>query len=102
MPVPAQRTGTRSRQSSRGKRSEPTCDVSRLTFHASRSPLQVKGDIGQDNSFFEQQRCLEEQRALVVQDALPPMGGKNLRDDDSHPDVWFFLQGFFYVVEQGS
>src|SRR6185295_8453816 len=102
MLVPAQRADTRSRQAQGGKRPVPTRDVSRLTFHVSRSSLQVEGDVGQDDSFFEQQRCLEEQRALVVQDALPPMGGENLRNDDSHPDVWFFLQGFFYVVEQGS
>src|SRR5512140_3701046 len=57
----------------------------RFTFHTSRLPFQVEWNIGQDNALFEQEGCLEEQRPLVVQDALPPMGGKNLRDDDGYP-----------------
>ena len=86
----------------RGQWSEPTCDVSRLTFHVSRLSLQVEGHVDQDDAIFEQQRSLEEQCALVVQEALPPMGGENLWDHDGHPDVRFLFEDLFDVVEQRS
>ena len=71
-----------------------------VTFHVSFTiSLQMKGNVGQDDALFEQQRGLEHQRALVVQDTLPPTGGKNLRDDDRHPDVRFLFENLFDVVE---
>src|SRR4029077_20749361 len=90
------------RQKRKDKSYESTPHVLRLTFRASRLPLQVEGDVGQDDALFEQQRCLEEQRVLVVQDALPPMSGKNLRDHDGHPGVRLLFQEFLDIVEEGT
>src|SRR5258705_663269 len=61
---------------------------------------QVIGDIGDDDVFAEEERALDHQRGLVVQEMLPPLRGNELRDDDG--DHVMVAQGkqMVEIVEQ--
>src|SRR5574341_9809 len=64
--------------------------------------LQVERHVGENHPLFEEQGRLQHERALVMQDILPPPGRQDLRDDDRHPAVGVLLEQLFDVVQQRS
>src|SRR5439155_1360839 len=61
---------------------------------------QVVGDIGDDHAEFEEQRGLDQQGALIVQQVLPPARGHDLPQHNCDPRTWILLPDLLDIVEQ--
>src|SRR5438094_4307184 len=61
---------------------------------------QVVGDIGDDHAELEEQRGLDQQGALIVQQVFPPARGHDLAQHDRDPRTWILLPDLLDIVEQ--
>src|SRR5437899_10764876 len=61
---------------------------------------QMVGDIGDDHAEFEEQRGLDQQGALIVQQVLPPARGHDLPQHDRDPPAGILLPDLLDIVEQ--
>ena len=50
-------------------------------FYGAYSSRQMERHVGQDHPVFEQERCFQQERTLIVQDVLPPAGRQDFRQD---------------------
>src|ERR1700712_4260397 len=65
------------------------------------SYAELVGDVDDDDAGGEQQACFEPQRALIVQQLLPPAGEDVFGDEDQHHGVWLVAAQCFDVGDQG-
>ena len=72
----------------------------RSMFGVSRSSRQMEWYVHEDDSFLKEERALEHQGALVVQNILPPAGRQNFRNDNGDPDVRLLIENFFDVFKE--
>src|ERR1043165_1050354 len=58
--------------------------------------------IGQDDTILEQERGLQHESPLIVQDVVPPASRENLWNYNGDPGIRLFVQKIFDIIEDGT